>query len=167
MTVDGKEQILNILTSGEFFGERHLFTTNEVHNCSVYAMENTEICLLTKQNFDQVLKANPDIAIKLLTVVTDRLTHVENLAQNLATKDPGMRISQMILEFSEKFGTKVKEGIVIDLPISREEMACYVGVTRETVSRKFRMFEDLGLITSIGNKRLIIKDELGLKEYCV
>ena len=167
LTVDGKEQILNILTSGEFFGEGHLFTVNEVHNYSVYAMEDTQICLLTKDDFDQMLKANPDIAIKLLGVLTQKLAHTENLAQNLATKDPGARIVQMILEFSEKFGSPRKEGIQIDLPLTREEIACYVGVTRETISRKFRIFEDLGLIASLGNKRLIIKDEMGLREYSV
>ncbi len=167
LTVDGKEQILNILTSGDFFGELHLFNVDEVNNFSAYAIDDTEICLLTKHDFDQMMNANPDIAIKLLKVVTKRLAHTENLAQNLATKDPGVRIVQMILEFCEKFGTISEEGIKIDLPLSREEIACYVGVTRETISRKFRMFEDLGFITSMGNKRLIIKNEIGLRQYSV
>ena len=164
-TVDGKEQILYILTSGEFFGELHLFNHDEVNNFSVYAIEDTEICLLTKDDVDFIMDENPEIALKLLKAVTKRLAHTENLAQNLATKDPEIRIAHMLLEFSQKFGTKKKEGILIELPITREEVASYVGVARETISRKFSKFEDLGLISLFGNKQLFVKDQLALREY--
>ncbi len=46
-------------------------------------------------------------------------------------------------------------GILIHLPITREEIASYVGVTRKIISRKFRKFEGLGLITLSGNKQMI------------
>lgn len=164
-TIDGKEQILYILTSGEFFGELHLFNSDEVNNFSVYAIADTEICLLTKADIDRIMEANPEISLKLLKALTKRLAHTENLAQNLATKDPEVRIAHMILEFCQKFGTKKKDGILIELPITREEIASYVGVTRETISRKFSKFENLGLISLSGNKQLIVNDQLALKEY--
>lgn len=164
-TINGKEQILYILTSGEFFGELHLFNSDEVNNFSVYAIEDTEICLLTKYDIDRIMEANPEIALKLLKAVTKRLAHTENLAQNLATKDPEVRIAQMILEFCQKFGTKKNEGILIELPITREEVASYVGVTRETISRKFSKFEDLGLISLSGNKHLFVRNLVALREF--
>ncbi|SMF90760.1 CRP/FNR family transcriptional regulator, anaerobic regulatory protein [Paenibacillus uliginis N3/975] len=164
-TVNGKEQILYILTTGEFFGELHLFNHDEVNNFSVYAIEDTVICLLTKDDIDRIMEANPEIALKLLRAVTKRLAHIENLAQNLATNDAEVRIVQMILEFCQKFGMKKNEGILIELPITREEVASYVGVARETVSRKFSKFEDLGLITLSGNKQIFVKNQLALREY--
>lgn len=165
VTLDGKEQILYILTSGEFFGEHHLFNSDEPNNFSVYAIEDTEICLLTKNDIDQIMETNPEISLKLLKAVTQRLAHTENLAQNLATKDPEVRIAQMIVEFCEKFGTCMNEGILIKLPITREEVAGYVGVARETISRKFSKFEDLGLISLSGNERILVRDQSALKEY--
>ena len=164
-TVNGKEQILNIMTCGDFFGELHLFNNDEVNNFSVYAIEDTEICMLTKDDIDVIMEANSEIALKLLKAVTKRLVHTENLAQNLATKDPEVRIIQMILEFCEKFGTKKDQGILIDLPISREEIASYVGVTRETISRKLSKFEGIGLISLSGNKQLFVRDQVVLREY--
>ena len=164
-TVDGKEQILYILTSGDFFGELHLFNQDEVNNFSVSAIEDTKICLLTKDDMDFIMEENSEIALKLLKAVTKRLAHTENLAQNLATKDPEVRIAHMLLEFSQKFGIKKNEGILIELPITREEVASYVGVTRETISRKFSKFENLGLITLSGNKQLFIKNQVALREY--
>ncbi|SEN44202.1 CRP/FNR family transcriptional regulator, anaerobic regulatory protein [Mesobacillus persicus] len=164
-TVNGKEQILDIMTCGDFFGEMNLFNTEEVNNFTAYAIDDTEICVLTKDDIDVIMSAHPDIAIKLLKEVTRRLAHTENLAQSLATKDPEVRIAQMIVEYCDKFGTEVKEGILISLPITREEIASYVGVTRETISRKLGKFEDLGLISLVGNKKILVKDERSLIEY--
>lgn len=164
-TTDGKEQILYIMTAGDFFGELNLFNEDEVSNFTAFAIESTEICQLTKRNLNQIMLENPEISIKLLTSLTKRLAHTENLAQNLATKDPEIRIIHMILEFCQRFGTKVNSGILIALPITREEIASYVGVTRETISRKFSKFEELGLITISGNKQIIVQNKLALKSY--
>lgn len=164
-TVNGKEQILDIMTCGDFFGEMNLFHDDALSNFTAYAIEDTEICLITKEDIDQIMGANPDITIKLLKEVTKRLAHTENLAQNLATKDPEVRIAQMILEFCQKFGTEKDSGVMIHLPITREEIASYVGVTRETISRKLGKFEDLGLISLASNRELFVKDMHALQEY--
>ncbi|MNP81962.1 Nitrogen fixation regulation protein FixK [compost metagenome] len=71
----------------------------------------------------------------------------------------------MILEFCQKFGKYIQEGVLIELPISREEVASYVGVTRETISRKFSKFEKLGFISLCGNKQLLVKNEMALRNY--
>ena len=64
----------------------------------------------------------------------------------------------MLKEFKRKYG-KIENGeIFIDLPINREDMANYCGITRETMSRKLSIFEHEGLIEIRGNKSLIIKD---------
>lgn len=164
-TANGKEQILYIMTAGDLFGELNLFNEDEVSNFTAFAIESTEICQLTKRDLDQIMLENPEIPIKLLTSLTKRLAHTENLAQNLATKDPEVRIIHMILEFCQRFGTKVNSGTLIRLPITREEIASYVGVTRETISRKLSKFEELGLITISGNKQIIVQNKLALKSY--
>lgn len=165
MTPQGKEQILHILTAGDFFGELSIFNSDELSNFSAYALKDTSICMLTKTDMELLIMANPAIAFKLLSTVTKRLAHTENLAQSLATKDPEIRIAYMILELSDVYGKNRGGKIHIDLPLSREELANYVGVTRETISRKFAIFEDLGLIELVGNKRMIIRNRPSLEKY--
>lgn len=165
MTKDGKEQIVHILSSGDFFGELNLFNDEERYNFSGYAISNVKICTLSKKHMDDILIRNPRISLKILKEVAKKLTRAENLAQNLATNDAEIRIAHMILEFSEKYGEGIKDGIKIELPINREEMANYCGITRETISRKLSIFEELNIIDFIGNKILIIKDEKSLREY--
>jgi CRP-like cAMP-binding protein len=165
LTKDGKEQIVHIFTSGDFFGELSLFSSNETYNFDVYAISDLKVCTLTKRDMDEILMNNPEISLKLLQVITKRLTQTENLAQNLATKDAEIRIAYMLLEFAEKYGTTTDKGLQVKLPINREEMANYVGVTRETISRKLSVFEELDIITLKGTKLLIIKQLEVLKSY--
>ena len=165
LTKEGKEQIVHIFTSGDFFGELSLFSNDEIYTFDAFAISNVKICTLTKQDMDRIIMKNPEISLKLLQVISKRLTQTENLAQNLVTNDVEIRIAFMFLEFGEKYGASVNEGLQINLPINREEMANYVGVTRETISRKLSIFEELGIIGLKGNKVLIIKQIDKLRSY--
>jgi CRP/FNR family transcriptional regulator len=165
LTKEGKEQIVHIFTGGDFFGELSLFSSDEIYNFDAYAISNVKICTLTKQDMDKIIMSNPEISLKLLQVISKRLSQTENLAQNLATNDAEIRIAFMLLEFLGEYGVSTDEGLQIKLPINREEMANYVGVTRETISRKLSIFEDLGIISLKGNKVLIIKQLDKLKAY--
>ncbi|MGH4140288.1 Crp/Fnr family transcriptional regulator [Clostridium sp.] len=165
LTKEGKEQIVHIFTGGDFFGELSLFSSDELCNFDAYAISKVKICTLTKQDMDKIIMSNPKISLKLLQVISKRLSQTENLAQNLATNDAEIRIAFMLLEFGEEYGTSTSQGLQINLPINREEMASYVGVTRETISRKLSIFEDLGIISLKGNKVLIIKKMDKLRSY--
>ena len=165
LTVEGKEQIVHIFTNGDFFGELSLFNSDEIINFDAYAVSDVKMCTLTKQDMNKIIMSNPEISLKLLQVISKRLSQTENLAQNLATNDAEIRIAFMILEFGEKYGVTTDQGLQIKLPINREEMASYSGVTRETISRKLSIFEEAGIITLKGNKIIIIKRLDLLKAY--
>lgn len=162
ITKDGKEQILHILSAGDFFGELNLFGKKRICNFSSFAVVDTKICTLTKKQMDNILKENPDIAIKILSSVTDRLGETENLAQNLATKDIEARIAFILLEFAQKYGTEKDGDIYVRVPINREEMANYAGVTRETMSRKLKKLEARDVLAFQGSRVIIIKDNQSL-----
>lgn len=165
ITKDGKEQIIRILSEGEFFGELNLFTEENIYKFSVIAISKVKICTLTKEDMDKILEKNPAIAFKILKEVTKKLSETEELAQNLATNDAEIRIAHMLLEFLDKYGEE-KDGVSqIILPINREEMANYTGLTRETISRKLSKLEDSGVIELKGNKIIVIKDKDTLIEY--
>jgi CRP-like cAMP-binding protein len=166
LTRDGKEQIVHIYTGGDFFGELSIIGGQGRYNFDAYAISDVKLCTLTKGDMDKILLINPEISMKLLQVVTARLTETENLAQNLATNDAEIRIAYILLEFAEKYGIIDESGnIKIKLPLSREAMANYAGVTRETISRKLKAFEEAGLISFKGTKILTIHRTDELKAY--
>ena len=104
ITKTGKEQIVHIFTNGDFFGELSLFSSDEKYNFDAYAISDVKICTLAKRDMNEIIMSNPEISLKLLQVITKRLTHTENLVQNLATNDAEVRIAFMLLELGEKYG---------------------------------------------------------------
>jgi len=162
-TKEGKEQILYILSEGDFIGYLSLLKKGRF-DFNAEALEDVSICLLTKDDFDDIVKRTPEISIKILENLHDRLVSLENLVQTLSTKDIETRIAGLLKSFANEFGHKEEEGIVIEMPLTREEMANYIGITRETMSRKLSAMEDEGIIELLGNKKIVIKDLESLQD---
>ena len=162
ITKEGKEQIVYLLSKGDFFGENNLFTSNNISNFSAYAITDAKLCILKKENLEKILIKNPEISLKIIQEMADRINSAENLAQTLATRDVEARLATVLIEFMNKYGQKKEEGIYINLPLNREQIANYCGITRETVSRRLSKFDKLGIIKLQGNKGLIVKDKEAL-----
>ncbi|WP_411679173.1 Crp/Fnr family transcriptional regulator [Clostridium thailandense] len=88
----------------------------------------------------------------------DRLINLENLVQRLSTKDVESRVSGVLLSLAKDFGKEEGNIITVNLPLNREEIGSYAGLTRETVSRTLTGMQDEGIIELHGNKKIIIKD---------
>lgn len=156
-TKEGKEQILYILKEGDFLGDLNLLKKDNFKFNSM-ALEFTSICILHKDDFDTLIKSNPDISIKVLEYAHDRILALENLIQTLTTKDVEVRLASLLLTLSNTFGINSNNGIQITIPLSREEMANFIGVTRETVSRKLSNFQSENIIDILENKSILIKN---------
>lgn len=162
-TKDGKEQILYILKEGEFLGDLNLLK-KDTFSFSATALENINICIIHKDDFDTLMNSNPNISIKVLEYAHDRITSLENLVQTLTTKDVEVRLATLLLNLSKTFGIKTTKGIEITLSLTREDMANFIGVTRETISRKLSHFQNENIIEIFDNKLILIKDMNALKE---
>lgn len=160
---EGKEQILNILSNGDIFGEYHMFS-QVPYNFSAVALGNVKICTLAKHHMDYLLKKHPAISQKILFEVSKKLIKTENLVQNLSNVNTDSKVAYVLLSLSEKYGKTIDGSLYIDIPITREEMASYAGLTRETMSRKLSVLEKEGIIQSNGYKIIIIKNKNYLED---
>jgi len=157
ITQDGREQILYVFSEGDFFGERNLFS-RQVSAYSVEALEPVKTCFFTRESFYGLLRAYPDIAVKIIEELGERMNRMENALQSMGVRSVDERVSALLLDFAEKYGTSVPGGTLIRLPLSREGMANYLGIARETVSRKLGLLENEGIIRSNGNKNILLLD---------
>lgn len=161
---EGKEQILRVLKDGDFFGELNIFGDVKTSNFTAYAIRDTKICSVTMEKMNLIMKENPGISLKILNSLSLRLANTENLAQHLSAGNADSRTAFVLLEMAEKYGVKGSDGITIKLPLNREELASYAGLTRETLSRKLSTLEKDGIINSIGNKTILLIDPDFLEE---
>lgn len=161
-TNEGKEQILYIFSEGDFFGEKNLLREQEAAYC-VEALEQTKVCMIRKIDFRALLQEYPNIGLKIIDELSNRMDRLESTVQSMGSKSVESRINAVLLEFANKYGKPGPQGVEFDLPLSREGIANYIGLTRETVSRKMNHLQEQGIIEMIGNKRIIILDRKALE----
>lgn len=162
-TAEGKEQILYIFSEGDFFGEKNLLK-NQQAGFYVEALEPTNVCMINKGDFQGLLRAYPNIGIKIAEELCNRLDRLENALQGMGAKNVESRINTVLLDFAARYGKHHAGGVLVDLPLSREGIANYIGTTRETVSRKLGLLQDEGVVEMIGNKKVLIRDIKKLEE---
>ena len=161
-TQEGREQILHLFSEGDFFGERNLLR-DQVSNYSVEALEETHVCLIHKHDFQILVRNHPDIALKVMEELCRRLVRLEYTVETMGTRTVEARVSSVLLEFADKYGKPHPEGIMIELPLNREGIANYIGLTRETVSRKMSLLQDEGVIEMNGNKKVLLLNRSALE----
>lgn len=151
---DGREVILSILEIGDFFGEMSLLD-GKTRSASVTAIENSELLLLRRGDFLQIMEDYPKIAIALLKELAGRLRKSDTQIKSLSLQDALGRVASTLILLAEEIG-KVKHGSVIipKIPL-QQDLANMAGTSRETISRVFRSLENDALIKRQGRKLFI------------
>lgn len=152
---DVREQILYLFSEGDFFGERQLLTRQPAA-WTLIALEPVRLCLLSHEAFGVLLRESPDIALNVIGELGRRLGRLENALVGMGARRAESRLAAVLSEFAESYGQRHPEGILIRMPLSREGLASYVGMARETVSRKLGQFEDEGLLRALDGRWLLL-----------
>jgi len=159
---EGKEYIVGILKSMEFFGELALLD-GEPRSATVVALEPTEVVVIRREDFLKQVTCNPELCIKIVGVLGARLRKANKQIADLAFLDVCGRLASMLLGLAEtQESPRTDQGIVVDIDYSRTELANLVGTTRETLTRGLKTLENMGYILLKKNK-LIITNETGLR----
>ncbi len=165
-TFDGREQILYIFPENDYFGARFLFTEEKVPY-SVEALEETKVCILSKEQFSLLLLKHSGVALQIIEAMANRMSRLEMVLQSMGGRNAELRIASLLLEFKDTYGKKHGGYLEITLPLSREGLANYLGLARETLSRKMTQLEEDGIIESIGAKTIRILDITRLQDLSV
>jgi CRP/FNR family transcriptional regulator len=96
--------------------------------------------------------------------MANRMSRLESAMQSMGGRNADMRIASLLLEFKESYGHYHGNFLEITLPLSREGLANYLGIARETLSRKLTQFEEEGIILAVGNRVIRILDTARLTE---
>ncbi|MDO8462548.1 MAG: Crp/Fnr family transcriptional regulator [Deltaproteobacteria bacterium] len=143
--VDGRQQILRIAGPGDLLGYRALFS-DESYHATAETLEASVICCVDKNAFFPVLAKNPKLALNIIKKLAKELREAEELATSIAQRSVRERMAELLMMLKETYGKPSKKGIVIDLHLSREELAEMIGITQETAIRLLSEFKKDGLI---------------------
>lgn len=161
---DGREVILSILGEGDFFGEMSIFD-GESRSANVVALEDSEVYILKRGDFIDLLEKHPKIAIALLQELATRLRKSDQQIEGLSLSDAENRIGMTISRLAEELGViKMGQVIIHNLPY-QQDIANMAGTSRETVSRMLTLLQRKGYIQKRGRKLIITNYDEFVKQF--
>jgi CRP-like cAMP-binding protein len=143
---DGDDVVFSIMGPGEVFGEIALLGGTK-RTATISAIDACELLCIDRRDFMAFLKGNPEVAIKLLTVLAQRMKSVSEFVEDSLFLNLPLRLAKKLLGLAKIYGEKTEAGIRVDLKLSQEEWGDLVGATRESINKQVRAWTEQGLIS--------------------
>ncbi|HLQ95892.1 MAG TPA: Crp/Fnr family transcriptional regulator [Pseudogracilibacillus sp.] len=160
LSESGKEQLIRVLYPGDFTGELALFQESE-HESFAEAVVDSNICMIQRSDLQRFLMKYPTISLKILQEFSSRLGSSEKQTTQFATEKVELRIAQFLVENMRANKNDANQGR-LELPMSKKDLASYLGTTPETLSRRLTDFEEAAYIQQTGQRDIEILDADGL-----
>ncbi len=159
---DGKEIILELISPPDIFGGVAVLR-NFPYPANAVAMEDSEVIKISRKNLLRLVDRFPNLMYCIALQLGDRMKSSYDSLKNIALERVEARIAALLLKLAGKVGIESKEGLLIDMRLTKQDVADMVGTTVETSIRTFSKFKKQGLVSDSDGK-IVIKDREGLAE---
>lgn len=149
----GREQLIRLLSPGDFTGELALFLENK-HESFAEVIEASQICKIARTDLRALLIKYPAISLQLLRGLARRLEESEQKNLRVATET----IQARLLRFLLTLVPANQKQATIYLPMSKKNLAAYLGTSPETISRTLSKLEKNGYLKQYGHRGIFIED---------
>lgn len=152
----GKELIVHIYHKGDFLGHQALLD-GLVHKNTAVALENTEVAMIPKQDFFNLLYSKREVALRFIRIISNNMDEAEEKLLKMAYNSARKRVAEALLLIYEKY--KQDNNGSNCFPGARENISALAGISPESVSRNLTSFREEGLIETINGEIRILKPE--------
>src|SRR5512143_3897117 len=160
---DGKEIILEVISPYDIFGGVAVLR-NFPYPANAVAMEDSEVLKISRKNLMRLVDRFPNLMYCIARQLGDRMKSSYDTLKNIALERVEARIAALLLKLSNKVGVETDKGVLIDMRLTKQDVADMVGTTVETSIRTFSKFKKQGLLTD-SNGKIIITDHEGLMSF--
>jgi len=154
LSADGRKLVLSILRPGSIFGEMSIVGQG-MRETFAEAAEDSVVCVMRRQDLERLILNRPQVALRLVSVIGQRLTETEGRLRDIAFKSVSGRVASLLLRLAPEGSAEI-EGF------THQEISEIVGTYRETTTQTLNEFRGRGLI-EIGRKRIRILDAKELR----
>lgn len=158
LSLEGKEQILHIVSPGETFAEAALFA-GSTYPAFAESLVETRVLYFPKDRFLGLVRKNPQISLNMIASLSHWLRKFVALVEELSLKDVSARLAKYLLDLSARSGRSSARGIECELDISKSQLASQLGTISETLSRALRKLRQRGIIEVQRKKITILQKE--------
>lgn len=157
---DGRRQVTGFLFPGAFLG----LAVRDEHAFSAEAIEPVEVCRHTRQRFDAFVEGHPLMERELYRIAAHELALAREQMVLLGRKTAVERLATFLLGLLQRVREHEPGADLIGLPMNRLDIADYLGLTKETVSRVFTAFKTTGLIRLLADDQVLVLDRARLEQ---
>jgi len=155
VTADGQQVIVNYFGPGEGLGII-MALNGQPYPLSAEAIEPCVAVGWSRETMLRLMRGNSRLALNGMAMVGQRFTQMQNRFQELATQRVEQRVARALLRLVRQFGRRTTEGVLIDMPLSREDLAQMTGTNLYSVSRILSKWESQGWIAT-GRRQVTLK----------
>ena len=152
---DGREQVLSIDGPGSSIAELPVFDGG-VYPASATGVEDLTLLFVSKQDFQALCLAHPQVPLKVLRVVGARLRRLVGIIEELSFTTVRHRLASYLLRLAQESGKRTAAGVEVTLPITNQELAAQIGTVRELVSRNLSRLQAEGMLKIDGRNVLVL-----------
>jgi CRP/FNR family cyclic AMP-dependent transcriptional regulator len=157
---DGRELTLNLMETGDFFGEIALLD-GLPRTASATALADTELISVPRAAFLELMAQEPKLALHIIELLCERLRHNTDRIRDAAFLDLGTRLAKTLEALAMGHGEESSDGIVITAKLNQSALAQLLGVTREAINKQLKQFTAEGLVITKGG-RIVVRDSAAL-----
>jgi CRP/FNR family transcriptional regulator len=152
-SANGREQVLSIDGPGGSIAELPVFDGgNYPASASATAIDDVTLLFVSKQDFQALCLAHPQVPLKVLRVVGARLRRLVGIIEELSFTTVRHRLASYLFRLAQKSGKRTATGVEVTLPITNQELAAQIGTVRELVSRNLSRFQAEGMLKIEGRE---------------
>lgn len=164
LSQEGKEIILEIISPMDFFGGLAVIK-GFPYPANAIAMEDSELLKISRSNLMRILDRFPGLMYCMALQLSDRMKESHETLKNIALERVEARIASLLLKLADKTGKETEGGVLIDMKLTKQDIAEMVGTTVETSIRTMSKFKKLDIVSD-REGQIIIKDIKKLKNLC-
>lgn len=154
LSVEGNQTVIHLANAGDEVGLIAALP-GATYPVSAQALQPCEALAWDGDAFRAIMAQHPALALRVLDVIAGRFVALQRQFHALATERAERRIARAVLRLAHQSGRRVAEGVLIDLPLTRNDIAEMTGVTLHTASRVMSSWEARGIIAS-GRARVTV-----------
>ena len=154
--INGGERILAIHKRGDIFGEMALLDSKTAH-ATVIAMEDAEIGLIARETFREFFLENAKGLLQLVAILCRHLREAQLIMKASALPDAEQRLRSILDHLGHLHGVRDDRGLVIALRLTHQELANYISVRRETVTRLLQHLTSAGDLEMLDHHIILLK----------
>jgi CRP/FNR family transcriptional regulator, cyclic AMP receptor protein len=160
-TANGTEVVLAVRGPGALLGELSAIGP-EPRSATVTALETVKAMIISRTDFEAFLQAHGRVAVLLLQTVVNKLRDADRKRIEFGAHDTTGRVAARLVEMAERFGQPADDGVKIALPFSQDELAGWIGASREAVSKALGVLRSAGWIRT-SRMSVVVRDVAALR----